>query len=280
MTQSTRSRTRGRGKSNDVALLRKATSIAESYRESDQQDIANGRGFVMSDLGTDLTMPAMLADANVDDVMKKVGCDRQTAKVACFAARNRLTVAAALEPTVTRDVVETTTSLGGEMHGLRYRMKTSASLARKIADDMLVSDTEPTYEASQAQAAKTKDVLRYTSVFPPELLAQAYEKTKQSLLSKGYNEMRCKNFFLRYAQGNAQQKAIQSVFVTPDGMPFELQFHTLDDLMAKNASHRLYEKWRLGTTSPLERAVLGARMYNMYEPVETPEGVLDIQEHG
>ena len=112
MTQSTRSRTRGRGNSNDVALLRKATSIAESYRESDQQDIANGRGFVMSDLGTDLTMPAMLADANVDDVMKKVGCDRQTAKVACFAARNRLTAATAIEPTVTRDVVETTASFG------------------------------------------------------------------------------------------------------------------------------------------------------------------------
>lgn len=279
MTQSTRSRTRGKGKDNDVALLSKATAIAESYRESDQQNIANGRDFVMSDLGTDLTTPAMLADANAEDVMKKVGCDRQTAKVACFAARNRLTSATAIEPTVTRDVVETTASLGGEMHGLRYRLKTGASLARKIADDMLVSDVEPTYEASQAQAGKTKDVLRYTSVFPPELLAQGYERTKQSLLSKGYSEMRCKNFFLRYAHGNAQQKAIQSVFVTPDGMPFELQFHTLDDLMAKNASHYLYEKWRLGTTSPLERAVLGARMYNMYEPVETPDGVLDIQEH-
>lgn len=280
MTQSTRSRTRGKGKDNDVALLSKATAIAESYRESDQQDIADGRDFVMSDLGTDLTTPAMLADANSEDVMKNVGCDRQTAKVACFAARNRLTAATAIEPTVTRDVVETTASLGGEMHGLRYRLKTGASLARKIADDMLVSDVEPTYEASQAQAGKTKDVLRYTAVFPPELLAQGYERTKQSLLSKGYDEARCKNFFLRYAQGNAQQKAIQSVFVTPDGMPFELQFHTLDDLMAKNASHRLYEKWRLGTTSPLERAVLGARMYNMYEPVKTPDGVLGIQEHG
>lgn len=241
---------------------------------------ANGRDFVMSDLGTDLTMPAMLADANAEDVMKNVGCDRQTSKVACFAARNRLAVATAIEPTVTRDVVETIASLGGEMHGLRYRLKTGASLARKIADDMLVSDIEPTYEASQEQAGKTKDVLRYTAAFPPELLAQGYERAKQSLLSKGYSEMRCKNFFLRYAQGNAQQKAIQSAFMTPDGMPFELQFHTLDDLMAKNASHRLYEKWRLGTTSPLERAVLGARMYNMYEPVETPDGVLDIQEHG
>jgi hypothetical protein len=59
---------------------------------------------------------------------------------------------------------------------------------------------------------------------------------------------------------------------TPDGMQFEVQIHADASLSAAEQIHRMYEEWRLSTTSPERKAELKALQAEIFNRVPIPDG--------
>ena len=71
-------------------------------------------------------------------------------------------------------------------------------------------------------------------------------------------------------------QGINTVFVTPDGLPFELQFHTPESLSMKGEEcHSSYEKFRTATDSR-KMMQYWEEMVSMWDMVPVPEDVLGI----
>lgn len=193
--------------------------------------------------------------------------------------RNKLSnsvysTAAKKEPQITKDVMSSVESSGGKMYGLEHRLKTKRSIARKI--HALSIEHGISY---QEAARGLKDTIRYTSVNDDKNYVNGYFKTKASLESKGYKELRCINYFDMYNKGLAKHKAVQSIFQDPDGHMFELQFQTPASQEAKNKKVPLYEKIRTPGISDSERKHLEQQMVILAENVANPVGVEQIKSH-
>jgi len=212
---------------------------------------------------------------NIDSIMKESGCTKEVADKVSGIAKSIFEESLKKEPQITKDLVNIVKSLGGSMYGLDFRLKQGTSLGRKIATDA------KEFGGNIAKAANNiKDNIRYTALFSTNKFTNSYRKVKKELEDKGYIELRCKNFYLRYTQGNSQQKSIQCVYKSPSGVVFELQFHTPESQVIKEVNHPMYEKFRDSSLSGEDRGVLNYRMINMSNEVPDPQDVLSIEEHG
>ena len=162
----------------------------------------------------------------------------------------------------------------GQMYGLDYRLKQPTSLAGKIGED---SKTDGV--SFDSASSNIKDAVRYTAVLDDANFTDGYGKIKGSLESKGYTEVRCKNFYQGYEDGKQCQKAVQCVYENPDGYKFELQFHTANSQGAKELNHPLYEEFREKTTSNERKDVLFDQMVENGKYVKNPKGVMGIKSH-
>jgi hypothetical protein len=133
----------------------------------------------------------------------------------------------AAEPKVTKDLSDLAKATGGKQEGLDFRLKTKESLARKI------ETTNP---------ENINDSLRYTITYPSENIGAGANKVMKQLEDAGYTKVKVKNTF----KSGSPYKGINTTFRTPDGQPFELQFHTPESFHAKqNLTHSMYEELRL-----------------------------------
>ena len=98
-----------------------------------------------------------------------------------------------VEPIITKDVSGIVDSTSAKMHGLKNRLKTIPSLTRKIETDAYNDETS-FYES----ASKVKDSIRYTALSQDKDFTKNYFKIKQRLENKGYEEIRCRNYFDLY----------------------------------------------------------------------------------
>lgn len=179
------------------------------------------------------------------------------------------------EPKITKVVSGVIKSTGAKMYGLKNRLKTKESLARKI-------DTEAQAKnISVVEAAKTiKDSIRYTSVSDDSHFTDNYFAVKENLRKQGYIETRCRNYFDLYRQGKANHKQITSVYEDKLGNKFELQFQTPSSIKAKELKTPLYEETRqLGIDKKRERKLI-AQMNELAKQVKTPKDVYSIKSHG
>ena len=152
--------------------------------------------------------------------------------------------ASLIEPRITKDVQSVVTHAGARMYGLEHRLKTKESLARKIRADSKEKGI------SQEEAANgIKDSVRYTSLAGDRNFVSSYNSVKSALAKKGYEEVRCRNYFDLYRKGEAKHKQVTSVFKDKKGNTFELQFHTESSIKAKEAKTPLYEEARKTGTS-------------------------------
>lgn len=86
------------------------------------------------------------------------------------------------------------------------------------------------------------DNLRYTYTLPEGSYGAAVREATEDLIARGYQPKRLKNFWAN----EDGYTAVQGVFETAEGVPFELQFHTERTLYTKEKiSHPLYEKVRV-----------------------------------
>jgi ppGpp synthetase/RelA/SpoT-type nucleotidyltranferase len=185
-------------------------------------------------------------------------------------AKDLITTASREEPQVTHDLSTIVRSEGGEMGGLKFRLKTEKSLAGKLERKAAEKGITP-----EAYSKSVADVLRYTGVFKPEDYARGVEQTIERLRSAGYkiSDSDVENY---WATGD-DYNGINATAVTPSGYRFELQFHTQESLDLKNGElHKLYEQFR-DEQNPHERYRLWTRMVDLSNSISQPdEAVLRI----
>lgn len=146
--------------------------------------------------------------------------------------------AATAEPAVTAELQAIGELTGGTLEGLPFRLKTAKSTARKLADDFASTGGSTLAEME----AKLFDNLRYTFVSESAGYDALVRETAAQLQARGYTRLRSKNFWEK-PNGYA---GVNDIWVTPQGYPFEVQFHTPQSLYTKEKiSHPLYEKLRI-----------------------------------
>jgi len=219
--------------------------------------------------------PIKKQEIDMAEVKSRGGLTDEEAKASAKVAEKVFSEASAKEPIITDDIVSSVSDVGGQMYGLEFRLKQPTSLAGKIGADA----KEDNISFAEA-GASIKDSVRYTAVIDEGNFTKGYQDIKSSLESKGYTEVRCKNFYDTYSKGKSDQKAVQCVYEDKSGFKFELQFHTPSSQGAKELNHPLYESQRKATTSDARKKELSAQMREIGTHVPDPKGVMSIKSHG
>lgn len=218
--------------------------------------------------------PIKKQDVDMAEVKSRGAVNDAQARECVAIANNVYDQAASKEPTITNDVVSSVEDVGGAMYGLDYRLKQPTSMAGKIGADA----NEDGISFEQA-GANIKDSVRYTAVLNQNTFTQDYQTIKASMESKGYTEVRCKNYYDMYENNKSCQKAVQCVYSDSSGFNFEFQFHTVSSQGAKELNHPLYEQARKATTSDSERKKLESTMRDIGSNVPNPPDVMTIKSH-
>ena len=135
------------------------------------------------------------------------------------------------EPALTAMIQGIVEGQGGSMAGLKFRLKTVDSLARKITDDARTEGISE-YVASTL----IKDTNRYTAIFDSSSLISSAKEVERSLTEQGWGLKETKNYF----GSNGAYQGLHYNFER-DGLYFELQFHTQQSFDIKIANHYDYE---------------------------------------
>lgn len=122
---------------------------------------------------------------------------------------------------------------------------------------------------------QVRDIIRYTQAATPETLTQNYLRTKELLEAKGYKLVRVRNSWKTFTK-NAPYRGVNTGFVSPDGIMFELQFHTAESLVTKEAEHPLYEICRNPNTTEKEKEALSEERYQMFAGMTEPDNIEKI----
>ncbi len=174
--------------------------------------------------------------------------------------------ASRVEPHLTTLLEVGAERLDVHLYGLQDRVKERDSLARKIQTQMLDSGLP-------ADEVEISDVVRYT-VLLDDHPAGDFDATAADILrraaDRGHEVMQVKNYW----PAGDTYSGVNCVLRSPVGLLWELQFHTIGSLAAKDEGHHLYEELRLPTT-PLDRKrELFDRLTERWSWVSVPEGVL------
>jgi hypothetical protein len=151
-----------------------------------------------------------------------------------------LTRARQVEPACTKMLLDATERSGGRLSGLDYRLKTKASMARKVLEK-----TQGDSAQFESFCAKQNDWVRYTVVLSTDTYVEGVHNTVAALCSAGLTQHKMKNFWRKSGE-ETDYMGINSVFLTPSmAFPVEVQFHTPETLDTKmQRCHHSYEKFR------------------------------------
>lgn len=153
------------------------------------------------------------------------------------------------------------------LQGLEYRVKSEASLTRKV-----IADAKEKQLSLTKAAAGIGDALRYTLITEPKAYTERVPKVLEQLEAKGYKVVKFRN-----AWGGKFYQGVNTQMVAPDSnVKIELQFHTPQSFAIKQASHEVYEIRRNPQSTPaeVEQAVEQSIAYNNL--VEVPQGAKAI----
>ncbi len=173
---------------------------------------------------------------------------------------------------------------GARLHGLEFRVKSPASLARKIAQRAMTRRQSPA-----AAAASIADLVRYTAVTRDhdDLVATAVSMV-DALEAQGFTVREAEH---SYAPGNPY-KGLHLQLVSPArpaadgqgeaaaGMVVELQIHSEASQAIKDEIHIDYELERDTATDWSERAAARRRMVAASSVIAEPRGLTELEELG
>ncbi|MCL2777975.1 MAG: hypothetical protein FWD73_08220, partial [Polyangiaceae bacterium] len=160
-----------------------------------------------------------------------------------------------VEPQVTKELSQLAKENGGKMEGLDYRLKSHESLSRKLAD-------EP--------GKPVNDALRYTQIYESKNLGAGAKNVMASMENNGYKKVAVNNTF----QDGVPYKGINTVWETPSGTRFEVQFHTPESFDIKqNVNHSLYEQGRMLPAGDPGREAISDRMIQNSNRVPVPKNI-------
>lgn len=172
------------------------------------------------------------------------------------------------------DVRTAVGTTNAKMYGLTHKQKTLDSITRKIETD--------SYEKGVSlkdAADDIKDAIRFTTVSSDKDFVSNYREFKYQLARRGYEELRCKNYFSLYNDGKAKHKQVTSVFGDHSGYRFEVQFQTPSSLAAKEKKTKLYEEARRKDVSESRKKELETAMEKLAETVTEPVDINEIKNH-
>lgn len=256
-----------KNESADIPIYKQYTKITDEQINEGRKKVEEGSSNVVEKF--------VEKPIDRDEIRKRGGLTDEEIEQCIKVATDIYGETAKKEPQITEDIVGVAENIGVKMFGLNARRKQITSLAGKIGED-----AKTKRESFEKMASNIKDATRYTTILNEDNFVEEYNKFKKELESKGYKEVRCKNFYDGYDKGEECQKAIQCVYETPDGYRFELQYHTPDSLAVKNSfNHKLYEEYRQKTTTQERKNELLALMYNAGQRVKNPKDILTIKSH-
>ena len=209
---------------------------------------------------------------NMDAVKSRGQLTDEEARQCVRLANKMFNKSYKVEPEITKDVVDAVSSAGSNMYGMSHRIKQPSSLAAKIGADA----KEKSLDFEEA-ASGIKDTIRYTSIAEDDDFVSNYETVKSNLEAKGYREVRCKNFFEKFKNGEVQHKSVQSVFENQNGVSFEIQFQTPESQAAKELKIPIYNERRKKGISDDRAALLDQRMHDLAEQIPDPKDIDKIK---
>lgn len=176
----------------------------------------------------------------------------------------------AVEPEMTQSVRSIAHQIGGECSYLESRVKSPASLARKIRSDRNEAAESGVKLSPETVVGKLNDVVRYTIVRHDHAgLTDTTASTVANLQSQGWKVERIKS---SYEEG-AAYKGLHIICKSPSGNTAEVQVHSADSLAAKEAAHKHYEIYRDDSRSKKERDKAKAECVRIFSTVGTPPGL-------
>ena len=162
----------------------------------------------------------------------------------------------------------------GDMVGLEFRYKSRESTVRKIEAKMQRDDLENPREVS------IRDALRYTIRFedhPSGNYDDAVAGVLELMENTGHQVLTVKNFWPR----GDDYSGINTTLKAPNGLDWELQFHTPTSFDLKMSTHVIYEQMRQPGTSLELKRNLFEEASQQWNKVPIPTGVLEPQSiHG
>lgn len=205
-----------------------------------------------------------------NDDLQEVWGDSVDSRAAACAGLLEMERLKTKEPAITRSVQAAATAAGGSCAHLDFRMKSPASLVRKVRDKQETAARTGAPKSPEEIAGGLKDVVRYTVVEQNHFrLATTTEKTVRSLQDQGWEIREIKN---TYSEG-ASYKGIHVIGTAPSGVTAEVQVHSADSLEVKNRNHGPYEIYRDSSRPKSERRAAQAECERNSASISTPEGL-------
>jgi hypothetical protein len=196
-------------------------------------------------------LAAVSADASVEEIVDYVN-----------------NLARTEEPRVSNDMRRIVERYGGELEGFQYRLKDPSSIERKLK-----TKYAPMGLSGQDLAYAIKDVLRFTMAFPEADWGHSVQKALWALEEAGYRITAESN---TWARGDAYSD-LKYEFLTPSGLPIEIQFHTSASFRLKQEKvHSLYDEFRDPSTPLNRKQQLYDDMAKMWEDIDIPDNALDF----
>ena len=171
------------------------------------------------------------------------------------------------EPEVSRLLQEIAGKVGGQMAGFEFRLKKRDSLLRKI-HTVLAGDP-----SMQVSGVVINDALRYTLQVedsPAGKHAKAIRQALTALEAAGHKVVKVKNY---WPKGD-NYSGVNTVLEAPDGLQWELQFHTAESFRIQHRDHELYEEMRKDDTPVEARRELYKKLAAPWEKVPIPKDML------
>jgi hypothetical protein len=161
---------------------------------------------------------------------------------AATALRSRIM---AVEPSITGMVQDLAKMNGGDLVGLKNRVKSTDSLARKIE-----TDANKDYNGDHEKAAaNVSDAIRYTLTMDDGGYTDGLSRVTKTLETAGF-DMRIKNF---WQAGDPYDGA--NIKAIKNGVAVEIQVHTKTSLAVKDSQlHPIYEEYRTSTNDSVRRS--------------------------
>lgn len=183
-------------------------------------------------------------------------------------ARSLLEQARLVEPRVTPLLRRLAANAGAELVGLDHRLKTLESTLRKMR---LILAEDPTLDVEDVEI---HDALRYTMRVDDEPSGH-YVRTVVAVLDAledvGHRVLLVKNYW----PAGDSYSGVNTELSSPEGFPWELQFHTSDSYRVQRETRPLYEELRRRATPPGRKAELFDRMRSAWDLVPIPADVLE-----
>lgn len=168
------------------------------------------------------------------------------------------------EPEISILVKEIAVKSGMETRSFDSRLKTKLAYVKKMKKNYTLHKSN--YEIS--------DILRYTYITSADTLAQKTLDVIETFKGLGYETIEIKNYWL---MSFYPYNGINTVIVSPSGLKFELQYHTIESYEIREKIHDLYEEWRNLPETSMKAKELNRKMFEGYQGTVVPKDIKKVK---